>query len=114
MKRDSGIDNLKLWQKQALIVSLTRLVAEINAGNSRARATVLISEATRQTATGISRSAITATQLAAFADDLNGSVASFMLSAQRRGTGRLRHPTGSHLRPISVEEWGSGQYFTQN
>lgn len=73
-----------------------------------------LSEATRQTATGISRSAITASQLAALADELNGSVAVFRLAAQQRATGPLPRPTSGGLRPISAETWGSGQYLSQN
>ncbi|MBI1761790.1 MAG: HAMP domain-containing protein [Acidobacteria bacterium] len=98
-----------------LIQSISR-TTEVQTKESAAVSSAMLqlSEATRQTATGISRSATTATQLAALADDLNGSVASFKLAAHERSTGRLGRLTGSSLRPISVEEWGSGQYFTQN
>ncbi len=104
-----------LAQLAELIQSIS-LSTELQTKESAAvSATMLqLSEATRQTATGISRSAVTATQLAALADDLNGSVASFKLTAQVRANGRPSRLTGNSLRPVSVEEWGSDQYFTQN
>lgn len=104
-----------LAQLAELIHSISRTTETQTKESAAISATMLqLSDATRQTATGISRSAITATQLAALADDLNGSVASFKLTAPRHNTGRLTRPTAKRLRPISVEEWGSGQYFTQN
>lgn len=102
-------------QLAGLIQSISRTTEQQTKESAAVSSTMLqLSEATRQTAKEISRSAATTTQLAALADDLNGSVSSFKLAAQRRGTGRLSRPTGSSLRPLSVEEWGSGQYFTQN
>lgn len=104
-----------LTQLAGLIQSISRTTETQTKDSAAVSATMLqLSDATRQTATGLSRSAITATQLAALADDLNGSVASFKLTAQRHTTGRLSRPVAKSLRPISVEEWGSGQYFTQN
>ena len=101
-------------QLSGLTQSISRAMEQQTKESAAVSARMLqLSEATRQTATGISRSAMTATQLAALADELNGSVATFRLAAQRRATGRLTRPTGSTLRPLTVETWGSGQYFTQ-
>ena len=81
---------------------------------------VQLSEATRQTATGIARSALTVTQLAALADDLNGSVASFKLAAHhppakngrttRLSPARFVPTSSHHTRDLSAEEWVSGDY----
>ncbi len=116
-----------LAQLAELVQSISRTTEQQTKESAAVSATMLqLSEATRQTATGISRSALTATQLAALADDLNGSVASFKLegklagklAAQEPGTGRLRRLNHGSLRPVSVpvsvEEWGSDQYFTRN
>lgn len=101
-------------QLAGLTQSISRATEQQTKESAAASSMMLqLSEATRQTATGISRSATTATQLATLADELNGSVAAFQLG-QRRMTGRLSRPTGGSTRLLGVEAWGSGQYFTQN
>ncbi len=90
-----------------LIESISQTTeTQSNESAAVSHAMIRLSEATRQTATAISRSALTVTQLAALANELNGSIASFKLTAQR--------PTTAELRQVRVREWGSGQSFTQH
>jgi twitching motility protein PilJ len=103
-----------MTQLDGLIQSVSRTTEQQTKESTAGSSTMLqLSEATRQTAIGISRSAITATQLAALADELNGSVAAFKLAAQQHTSESLL-PLAGKLRPISVEKWGSGQYLIQN